>query len=101
MTRVSGGLAGIDYNYNQGEVIWTFQGTNATLVVANNLDSTDIRNDYTKIETGTYSYTTSTSNGTKTLFVDGVAIGEFSFVNNKMLLDDGVAADGFLTEFER
>jgi len=101
MSRVSGGLAGIDYTYNPGEVNWYFQQSNNTLYVSNNLDSTDAKHQYTKLETGTYYYQAQSANGENIILVNGISLGVYYFEQDKLLLDDGVASDGMLTEFER
>lgn len=101
MSRVSGGLAGIDLTYNSGEVVWDFKENSSILLVTNTLDTNDVKFAYAKLATGQYSYATQSANGQNTLFVDGNAIGVYSIAQDKLLLDDGVAADGMLTEFKR
>ena len=101
MSRVSGGLAGIDFTYNSGEVMWVFKENSDLLFVTNAIDTNDIKYNYAKLASGQYSYSTQSANGQNILFLDGMELGIYTISNNKLFIDDGVAADGLLTEFER
>jgi hypothetical protein len=101
MKNVSGGLIGLNLDYNPGEVIWIFNITTNKLSVTNNIISTGPKSIYARYQTGTYDYYTTTLNSIEQLYVDNTLLGVMTIGINTLNLDDGVAADGFLTVFEK
>lgn len=101
MKNVSGGLIGLNLDYNPGEVIWIFNITTNKLSVTNNIISTGPKSIYARYQTGTYDYYTTTLNSIEQLYVDSTLLGVMTIGINTLNLDDGVAADGFLTVFEK
>ncbi len=101
LKNVSGGLMGINLNYTTGEVIWSFDENTSKLTVINNIISTGSKSIFARLATGTYTFSISKNGKRKNLFVDNVDFGTIHVNNGVLLLDEGVAADGFLTEFGR
>lgn len=101
LQRVSGGLAGINITYSMGEVTWTFDESTLELHVQNNIVTTGPEDIYAGYETGVYSYEIQNDNGNDILFIDNLERGIITFNNNTLHIDDGVAADGMLTEFQQ
>lgn len=101
MKNVSGGLMGLNLDYNSGEVIWVFNSTTRELSVTNNISTTGPKSIYARYATGVYKFYTVTQNSLEYLYVDSTEIGIITIGTNSLLLDDGVLADGFLTRFEK
>ena len=101
MENVSGGLIGLDLDYNPGEVIWVFNTTTNQLLVTNNILSTGPKSIYARFQTGTYNYYISNVNPIDELYVDTVLIGDITIGTSSLHIDDGLAADGFLTVFRK
>ena len=101
LTNVSGGLIGINIDYNLGEVIWTFNDNNNQLVIENNIMTAGPEDIYAGLDSGNYSYEIQELNGTETLYISNDERGIILFLDTTLQIDDGVAADGFLTTFER
>lgn len=101
MERVYGGLMGIDLNYAPNEVTWDFNSSQNTVDVTNNILTTGPESIYARFATGVYGYYTQPVNGQQILFVDSTEMGIYTVTGSKLMIDDGLAADGFVTEFVR
>ena len=101
LKNVSGGLADINIDYNEGDVYWTFNTKNGKLEVINNIETTGPEDIYAIFDTGTYNFTVSTEATEDVLYVSGEKIGVITISKDKLLLDQGVPVDGVLTEFVR
>lgn len=101
LKNVSGGLQGLDIDYSQGEVVWNFNLENNTLIIENNIITTGPEDIYAGLESGTYNIEIIQSGGTETLYIDNNERGVIILTENNLKIDDGLAADGFITEFKR
>lgn len=101
LKNVSGGLQGINIDYNEGEVQWNFNPSNKTLIVENNIITTGPEDIYAGLDSGTYNYEIQQDAETQTLFINDVQRGIIILLNDNLKIDDGLATDGFITEFER
>lgn len=101
LKNVSGGLQGINIDYARGEVKWNFILESNTLIVENNIVSTGPADIYAGLDSGTYTIEIEQDGETSTLFINDVKRGVIIFLNDNLILDDGLDTDGFLTEFER
>lgn len=99
--RISGGFAGIDIMYPFGQVTWTFNESTGLLTVQNDIVTTGPEDVYAGHETGTYNYHINVINGDSVLFIENLERGILSVNGNALSIDDGVVADGMLTEFEK
>lgn len=100
LKNVSGGLLGLNIDYTQEEVTWTF--TQDNLQVVNNIITAGPEDIYAGHETGTYNYSIELdSNDQEVLFIEGVERGVLNIDNNTLYIDDGIAADGFMSTFEK
>tara|TARA_B100001105_G_scaffold241774_1_gene221423 strand:+ start:641 stop:1042 length:402 start_codon:yes stop_codon:yes gene_type:complete len=100
LKNVSGGLAGINIDYNQGDVKWSFNLENNTLIVENNIITTGPEDIYAGLESGTYNIEITQSGEIQTLFINNTERGVLILLNDNLKIDEGFA-DGFITEFER
>ncbi|MEO1253758.1 MAG: hypothetical protein AAFY41_02560 [Bacteroidota bacterium] len=98
LINVSGGLAGINDSYNKGLIIWSF-GENMVEIENRSVDE----NYLDTFESGKYPYQIINSNNQlyQNLKVDGLNLGSITTLNNRQLIVDQRAADGFLYFFER
>jgi len=101
LKNVTGGFIGVNIDYNQGDVIWTFNSQNNSLVVENNIITTGPEDIYAGLDTGSYSYIIEQNGDVETLFIDGNERGNIELQNNILKIDDGIIADGFITLFEK
>lgn len=94
IVNIFGGLAGIDDDYEPGQIIWSFDEENETLTVDNSVEDEDVIT--SGLPSGTYDYYIETEEGTNYLFVDDYNFAHFSISADTLLIDQGVASDGFL-----
>ena len=100
LKRVSGGFAGMSIEYIAGEVKWTFNQKNSTLIVENNIESTGPEDIYAGHDSGTYSYEIELKGEKQLLFIDDIKRGEINVIDDILKIDDGLC-DGFATIFVR
>jgi hypothetical protein len=100
LKNVSGSLLGVNINYKRGDVIWHFEGAKS-LVIENNIMNLGSQNIHAGPQSGTYNYEIQVVDGSQTLFINNSKIGVLLIRGNKLQIDDGLAADGYMKEFER
>lgn len=102
LKNVFGGLQGTNIDYSPGEVQWNFNMEYNTLIIENNIISTGPEDIYAGLDSGTYNIRIEQNGDTDTLFINDTKRGVIILLNTSNLkIDDGLAADGFVTEFER
>jgi len=101
LENVSGGFTGVDLDYSKGEVKWTFNEGNKTLVIENNIMTTGPKDIHAGLDSGTYPYTIEEDKGMKTLTVNNNVKGVLIITSDTLKIDDGVDADGLITKFIR
>ena len=99
LVNVYGGLAGVDDDFDMGTITWDFDEDNLELTVTNTNTTAVI---YDGFPSGTYDYELFTPTDENA----SVTINTFSYVittltSSQLILDEGVAADGFLLTFNR
>mgnify|MGYP007014080552 CR=1 FL=1 len=99
LSNVSGGLAGINLDYERGEVTWEFK-VGDKLEVENNILTDGPKSIFAGLETGVYSFSVTEYGGDQTLNIDGQYSGSVE-IGTTLRLDEGVDADGFLKSFVR
>ena len=101
LKNVNGGLQGININYTLREVKWVFNSENNTLQIENNIASTGPEDIYAGLDSGTYNYTIQQNTDTQTLLINAQVRGVIILSNGILKIDNGIASDGFITEFKR
>ncbi|MDN5213521.1 hypothetical protein QQ020_15730 [Fulvivirgaceae bacterium BMA12] len=101
LTNVSGGLAGVNIDYKKGEVKWDFDPKSGNLTIENLIDSTGPEDIYAGLDSGTYPYEIRQEGDAQVLYIDNSERGILTIVDNTLKIDDGLIADGFITQFER
>ncbi len=107
LTNVSGGVAGIDIDFEMDTVIWVFNvdfvGSGSLQVQNNNTDNSLEDG----LDTGTYSVSIPVYDTQSILFVDGdefagvVTPTEEDLVINQNITSNGTGTDGFIYTFKR
>lgn len=101
LKNVSGGLAGVNNDFDFNQVIWVFNELQGLLTVLNN--NTNAVED--GLDSGTYSYSM-LDDGTNTfLIIDNSEFGGLTITNNNLTIDQnltstGTSADGFIYSFQ-
>ncbi len=103
VSNVSGGLAGINDDYDPGVIVWNFNNRNQTLVVTNNNTENVIYDGY---PSGTYTYSVTVLDGKSYLTVGNNEFGRITFETNTATLNQnelsgGAGADGFMISLVR
>ncbi|WP_338356819.1 hypothetical protein [Yeosuana marina] len=103
LVNISGGFAGVNENFNTGEIVWSFNEDNSILTVTNTNTSGSI--EYGPIS-GTYSFSVTNKGSNLFLFIDSNEFGSFTVTQNQLIIDqsittNGSAADKFIYIFER
>ncbi|MEM7299259.1 MAG: hypothetical protein AAF391_13455 [Bacteroidota bacterium] len=92
LMNINGGLTGINNQFNQGEISWSFSNSEVTIV-----NSTTNPDKYSSLESGTYPFEMIGTGigGTKILQVDGQDLGVIVQLTSNSLVVDQRAVDGF------
>ncbi|WP_242206371.1 hypothetical protein [Aestuariivivens insulae] len=104
LRNVSGGVSGVNDDFELETIVWSFDETTATLTVENN-NTDDTKED--ALDSGTYSYSLAQVASRNYLSIDGTEVGELTFSSqNTMVIDEnelstGSASDGFKYTFQR
>jgi len=101
MTKVSGGFAGVNETFKKGDIIWTLNDGNSTLVIAKNTTKP-----YSGLDDGVYSYAIEIIDGKQYFHINQIEFGGLTNGNATMTINEnersgGQGADGFIFEFER
>jgi uncharacterized protein YcfL len=101
LVNISGGFAGIDKNFNTGEIIWAFNEQNSTLIIEKNTQEPFIG-----IDEGTYSYAIENINGTSYLNLDNIERGSYTISQDQIIIDEnksstGSGADRYVFKLEK
>jgi len=99
LVNVSNGFAGVDNDFEIGIITWNFNSNNFELTVTNSNITNVI---YDGFSSGTYDYEVLTSTEEDDLLIiNTFSYGITALSATQLILDEGVAADGFLLTFSR
>ncbi len=107
LTNVSGGIEGVDLDFEMDTVIWVFTVDfvgSGTLQVQNNNTDTTLEDG---LETGIFSVSIPVYDSQSILFIDGDEFGgvltptEEDLVINQNITSNGAGSDGFIYTFKR
>ena len=101
MTNMSGGVAGIDIDYANTDILWIFDDLSATLTV--NVAATV--DNYHYLSPGTYDYSILIKKKLSYLVVD-TEIGQISIIDSQMIIDENKQSnadgtDGYILKLEK
>ena len=101
LVNISGGFAGVNENFDKGQIIWTFNEQNSTLNIEKNTNES-----FSGLDEGIYSYSIDNINNQLFLHIDENELGGVSTYENGMIIDEnmrstGSGADGFIMTLEK
>lgn len=101
LVNVSGGFAGVNENFDKGQIIWIFNEQNSTLKIEKNTNES-----FSGLNEGIYSYSIENIDSLQFLLIDQNEIGGVSTYENGMIIDEnirstGAGADGFILTLEK
>lgn len=102
LKNLSGGFVGLDENYPDGTITWTFNSQNQTIIIDNNEPTSKSF----IFDSGAYNYSIIEINNQKYLNIENDEYGGLTISNNSLTVDQneiswGVGADGFILNFEK
>lgn len=104
----SGGITGIDQDYENGKIIWTFNNQDSLLNIANN-SIQDTGNQIfvnSGLKSGEYPYSIVKTNGNEYILINTAEYGKIIISGNNLSINQnehqsGSGNDGFLLQFEK
>ncbi len=102
LINASGGIAGVNENFELETITWSFDEVTQKLTVTNNNQDDSIQDG---LDSGTYDYSIIIANGVSYLVVDDNEVGEITFSLTGMQIDENMmststGADGFIYLFQ-
>lgn len=103
LSQTTGGIEGVNDQFETGTVVWTFYESTGSLYVENqNTDTT--KQDF--LASGTYSYTIDKVGEQQFITIDGVEYGEIIITDNDFTINEnmkstGEESDGFVYTFKK
>ncbi len=94
MQQISGGIAGINEQFDTDELTWTFLD-NDSIEVQNNVHPDSSKYLFCLFDSGTYSYTFTDTSGVQSLVIDQYHFNISDLTDTLLDLDNGAVADGF------
>ncbi len=106
LINVTGGIAGVDHDFEIGDIVWSFNNINALLTVNNNNTEDDLED---SLSTGSYNISFIETNDDLFLRISDQEFGEVIISgtdNEDMVIDQnslstGQGSDGFVYTFKR
>ncbi len=106
LINVTGGIAGVDHDFETGDIVWSFNNINALLTVNNNNTEDDLEDG---LSTGSYNISFIETNDDLFLRISDQEFGEVIISgtdNEDMVIDQnslstGQGSDGFVYTFKR
>ena len=103
LTKVSGGISGVDIDYNIGTIIWSFDEINTMLTVTNSNTDDSLEDG---LESGTYPYSVIDNGHDLFLSINSIEFGKLTISENQLEIDQnittsGTGADGYVYTFQK
>ena len=103
LKNVSGGIEGIDYDFDFNVVIWEFNETLATVLIENNNTNDAIEDGP---DSGTYPYEIVDGTDFTFISIDNNELGDLNILENELIIDgnltsSGMGTDGYVYTFRR
>ncbi|HET8838878.1 MAG TPA: hypothetical protein VFM82_07800 [Flavobacteriaceae bacterium] len=100
LKNISGGFAGINADFEDDAIEWTFNEETSVLTI-NNTHPNDDETIYDGLESGTYTYELSTVDGENQIYINDVFFGVYVLSASELVIDQDIGADGYVFSFER
>jgi hypothetical protein len=95
LVNTSGGVAGVDDDFQIGTITWSFnEATEILTVVNNNTDNT--KQDF--LDSGEYGFSVLTVGEDLFLVIDSVEIGRFTVTSNQLIINGNETSEGTVTD---
>lgn len=103
LINVSGGIAGVNEDFQSGTITWTFDEPTETLTIFNNNTNVNIEDG---LDSGTYSYSILNVEDKSFLVLDSNELGSIELTTNQLTINENIksesnVADGFIYLFSR
>ncbi|MEN3324780.1 hypothetical protein VP395_13655 [Mariniflexile soesokkakense] len=103
LTNVSGGIAGVDNDFDLDKIIWSFDNTTGKLTI-NNTNTDDTIED--GFDSGVYNYTVTIVESDEFLVIESNEFGNVVATETQLIIDQnittsGTGTDGFVYTFKR
>ena len=98
LRNISGGIAGVDSNFEADLIQWSFNEETSVLTIAN--DHSNDETLYDGLESGTYIYELTVSEGENQINIDGASFGTYTISENELVIAQTLA-DGYVFSFKR
>lgn len=89
---------GPSLEYENGEVIWTFNESSKTLRVQNNILTTEPENVFSGLATGNYNYNIVSEGEKSYLYVEGTAQGAYANTGENLVISTEASENNNLTK---
>jgi len=100
LTSIQGGATNINYNFEQGDIVWNFNGEANILSVVNNYNG-DVA--YNGLQTGDYSFSIIQFDAILLIEIDNESFGTYYIEDNTLIINlNGSTSgnsDGFILDF--
>lgn len=97
LVNVSGGIQGIDQDFQKGTVVWDFNQSDETVTIINN---NQLQGVYDGFPSGTYSYGITSPADAEVLVVNEISLGTVDLKINTLTIEQ-LAIDGVKLSFTR
>lgn len=97
LVNVSGGLLGVDQDFEKGTIVWDFNESDQTVTISNNNELQDV---YDGLPSGTYPYNVSAPADADVLIVNEINLGLIDLKMNSFTVEE-LAIDGIKLSFTR
>ena len=102
LINVTGGIAGVDWEFNVNTIVWDFDADAGTLTVENNNTDDNIEDG---LDSGIYEYYEISTDNVTYLVVDDIELGSLEIVNNQLKINQnemttGTVSDGYIYTFQ-
>jgi len=99
---VSGGIDGVNNDFDLSTVIWTFNEALGTLNIVNNNTNEELEDGY---DTGNYTYSLIDNGNNSFIIINQIEFGSLTLSNNKLIINQnekstGTGADGYIYTFQ-
>ena len=103
LVNTTGGVAGVDDDFDLEEIVWFFDEENMILTVENNNSDTTKED---ALESGTYDYSITNDDTNYFLFIDSTEFGSYTISSSEFVIDQNITTtgtldDGFQYTFKR
>jgi len=102
LKNVSGGIDGVNNDFDLSTVIWTFNEALGTLNIVNNNTNEELEDGY---DTGNYTYSLIDNGNNSFIIINQIEFGSLTLSNNKLIINQnekstGTGADGYIYTFQ-